>query len=62
MYFWKPVDKDIMSAIPIIPMDPANAVKIVRPFLVRRLLKLNASAQKSEKFYPLSIAINPNMC
>ena len=33
----------MINAMPIMPMDPANAVRNVRPFLVRRLLRLNAN-------------------
>ena len=33
-----------MAAMPMMPMEPANAVKIVRPFLVIRLLRLRLSA------------------
>ena len=33
-----------MSAMPIMPIEPAKEVKTVLPFLVRRLLKLNARA------------------
>ena len=33
-----------MAAMPMMPMEPAKAVMMVRPFLVMRLLKDNASA------------------
>ena len=37
-------DKDKIKAIPIIPIEPAKAVNIVRPFLVSKLFKLNENA------------------
>ena len=37
-------DKDNINAIPIIPIEPANAVKIVLPFFVIKLFKLNDKA------------------
>ena len=48
MYFWKPADKERISAIPIIPIEPAKAVRIVRPFLEIRLLK-EQYAQESQR-------------
>ena len=33
-----------MAAMPMMPMEPAKAVMMVRPFLVMRLLKDRASA------------------
>ena len=33
----------MINAMPMMPMDPANAVRNARPFLVRKLLKLNAN-------------------
>ena len=38
MYAWKPLDTESMSAMPMIPMLPAKAVRNVRAFLVMRLL------------------------
>ena len=39
-----PCDNDIISAIPIIPILPANDVKNVLPFLVIKLFKLKRTA------------------
>ena len=44
MYFWNPDDSDNISAIPMIPILPANAVKNVLPFFVMRLFRLNENA------------------
>ena len=44
MYWLTPVESDNINAIPIIPIEPANAVKNVLPFLVFKLLKLRARA------------------
>ena len=43
MYVFTPVDTDRISAMPMMPIEPANEVSRVRTFLVFRLLKLNAS-------------------
>ena len=43
MYAFTPVDTDRISAMPMMPIDPANEVRSVRAFLVFRLLKLSAS-------------------
>ncbi len=43
MYALTPVDSASISAMPIMPIEPAKEVIIVLPFLVRRLLKLKAS-------------------
>ena len=43
MYAFTPVDTDRISAMPMMPIEPANEVSRVRAFLVFRLLKLNAS-------------------
>ncbi len=40
IYWFTPLDKDMIKAIPIIPILPANATKKVRAFFVRKLLKL----------------------
>ena len=37
MYAWNPLDTESMSAMPIMPMLPANAVRRVRAFFVIRL-------------------------
>jgi len=39
-----PAESERMSAMPMMPMEPANAVSRVRVFLVSRLLKLSARA------------------
>ncbi|WP_218958842.1 hypothetical protein [Eggerthella guodeyinii] len=39
-----PVDSDRMSAMPMMPIAPANAVSSVRPFLVTRLFSDRPSA------------------
>ena len=44
MYRSMPVDKAKIRAMPMMPMLPAKAVSRVRPFFVRRLLKLSARA------------------
>ena len=36
------------NSAPIMPMDPANAVKIVRPFLVIRLLRDREKAVRAD--------------
>ena len=43
IYWLTPVDREMMRAMPMMPMEPAKAVSRVRAFLVRRLLKLRAS-------------------
>ena len=48
MYNWIPFEIDRIIAIPIIPMLPANAVRIVLVFLVIRLLKESESAVKND--------------
>src|SRR5690554_7969206 len=48
IYSFIPVDSDKIKAIPIIPIDTANEVRIVLPFLVRRLLKLIDRAVKND--------------
>ena len=42
--FWLNRDTDKIKAIPIIPILPANDVRIVRAFLVSRLFRLNLKA------------------
>ena len=42
MYALTPVETDRIRAMPMMPIDPANEVSSVRPFLVLRLLKLSA--------------------
>ena len=44
MYWLTPVDKDRISAMPMMPMLPAKEVSSVRAFLVRRFWKLSARA------------------
>ena len=44
IYVFTPFESDSIRAIPIIPMDPAKATRIVLVFLVQRLLKLRARA------------------
>ena len=41
-----PFESDMMSAMPMMPMLPAKAVRMVRAFLVIRLLVESASAVK----------------
>ena len=48
MYNWIPFEIERIIAIPIIPMLPANAVRIVLVFLVIRLLKESESAVKND--------------
>ena len=43
-----PVDIDNIKAIPIMPIEPANDVNIVLPFLVNKLLKLSDKAVKKD--------------
>ena len=43
-----PWDREMISAMPMMPMDPAKAVSRVRAFLVRRLWKLRASEVQSD--------------
>ena len=47
-YAWNPLDTDWTSAIPIIPIDPANATNTVLPFLVNKLFKLNLNAVQKD--------------
>ena len=48
IYLLTPFDSDSISAIPIIPIEPANDVKIVLPFLVFKLLKLSDREVKKD--------------
>ena len=43
-----PVETESISAIPIIPILPANAVRSVRPFFVIRLFLERANAVKND--------------
>ena len=42
------MDSDRISAIPMLPMEPAKAVRIVRPFFVSRLFRLRPRAVKKD--------------
>ena len=44
IYVLIPFESDKISAMPMMPIEPAKATRIVLVFLVQRLLKLNASA------------------
>ena len=44
MYALTPVESDRISAMPIMPIEPANAVSSVRAFFVRRFWKERTSA------------------
>ena len=48
IYWFTPVDRDRINAIPIIPIEPANEVRSVRAFFVFRLLKLKANAVRND--------------
>ena len=48
IYVFTPFDNDNISAIPIIPIEPAKDVKIVLPFFVLKLLKLSDSEVKND--------------
>ena len=50
IYWLMPLASDKMAAIPIIPIDPANAVTNVRAFFVIRLLKERATAVRNDIF------------
>ena len=39
-----PLERDRIRAMPMMPMDPAKAVRMVRAFLVMRLLRLRERA------------------
>ena len=43
IYWLTPVDREMISAMPMMPIEPAKAVSRVRVFLVQRLLKLRVS-------------------
>ena len=43
-YRLTPLESDMMSAMPMMPMDPASATRMVRAFFVHRLLNESASA------------------
>ena len=47
IYAFTPLESAKMAAMPIMPMLPAKAVIIVRPFLLIKLLKLSDSAVKN---------------
>ena len=49
-----PLDSDMISAMPMMPMLPAKAVRMVRAFLVIRLLVDRARAVRKlmEVFFP----------
>ena len=44
IYWFTPVESERMSAMPMMPMEPAKAVSRVRAFLLRRFWKLSESA------------------
>ena len=46
IYVLMPLESDNISAMPMIPIEPAKATRIVLVFLVQRLLKLSARAVK----------------
>ena len=48
MYPSTPADSDRIAAIPMIPIDPANEVRSVRAYFVRRLLKLKDNAVRND--------------
>ena len=59
IYAWKPLESERISAMPIIPMLPANEVRKVRTFLVSRLFIESESAVKNDIegfFLPFSFA------
>ena len=43
-----PLERDNISAMPMMPMDPAKEVRMVRPFLVIRLLRDREKAVKKD--------------
>lgn len=43
IYWLTPVDREMIRAMPMMPIEPAKAVSRVRVFLVQRLLKLRVS-------------------
>ena len=48
MYLFTPCDSDKIMAMPMIPIEPAKDTRIVRAFLVFKLLKLRDSAVKND--------------
>ena len=48
MYDCTPLESDMINAIPMIPMLPANAVRKVLAFLVIRLFRLRESAVRKD--------------
>ena len=48
IYWLTPADREMMSAMPMMPMEPAKAVSRVRAFLVSRLLKLRLSEVRGD--------------
>ncbi len=48
IYLLTPLERDRIKAIPMIPIDPANATRIVLPFFVMRLLKLSERAVRND--------------
>ena len=48
IYVFTPFESDMISAIPIMPIEPANAVSVVLAFFVSRLLKLSESDVRND--------------
>ena len=48
MYVFTPVESARIVAIPMIPIEPAKAVRKVLPFFVRRLFALSRSDVKND--------------
>ena len=59
-----PFESDRISAMPIMPMEPAKAVRMVRAFLVIRLLSESPSAVKNdmEVFFVFSVCSGSASC
>ena len=48
IYLLTPFERDRIRAIPMMPMEPAKAVRSVRIFLVRKLLKESPNAVRKD--------------
>lgn len=48
MYLFTPVERDNISAMPIIPIEPAKEVSRVLAFFVFKLLKLKDNAVRND--------------